>query len=430
MTGGFSVFWLCAGIYTTCMFWGAIALLFLCAGYKRKGFFLCTALAAALCYFLNQCVCVRSLPEMNSPLARAIAMQFTELPRGVILLILAAVTVLLILLYRNTIKYERTHITDESVREATDSLPAGICVYMESGRPLMVNRKMQDLCTALTGSPVMNGQLLRKKLSAGAFLPGCEFITDTDQRIIKLSDGSAWTVMEQELTYENRPACMLMLADITELYTQTVSLKAMRKQLSDLNERLVYLNQEIVSLTAERELLNARVRLHDEMGADLLTIRRYIENGGTEQDRADIEARLRRNAKFLLTGQASQARDEYELIFETAQKLGIKVITDGRLPQKDPQKHVAATAIHECFTNTLRHAHGDELRITTDELKDSWVITFKSNGEQPEGPIQEKGGLATLRKLAEQIPGGRMEISVSPCFAVILTLPKEVSNVI
>ena len=182
-------------------------------------------------------------------------------------------------------------------------------------------------------------------------------------------------------------------------------------------------------MTAERELLAARVRLHDEMGADLLAIRRYIENGGTPRDRENIEARLLRNLTFLTTGQASLARDEYELMLETAEKLGVRVSVIGKLPPQDPQKHVVATAIHECLTNTLRHAHGDELTVSVAEQEENFIISFTNNGDQPSEPIQEKGGLSSLRSLTENT-GGSISISSAPTFSIILTLPKEVPNVL
>ena len=112
---------------------------------------------------------------------------------------------------------------------------------------------------------------------------------------------------------------------------------------------------------------------------------------------------------------------------KTAAQLGVKVTVQGSLPQAEPQKHAAATAIHECFTNTLRHAHGDELRISSEEQGDRYLICLTSNGEQPAGPIRETGGLKSLRELTEYI-GGTMELSYSPVYTVTLILPKEVPH--
>ena len=182
-----------------------------------------------------------------------------------------------------------------------------------------------------------------------------------------------------------------------------------------------------MALTAEKELLSARVRLHDQMGEDLLTMKRYIHAGGTDDDRRAIEGMLRRNVAFLMTGQQGAREDEYELMISTAARLGVTVAVEGSLPEAAAQKHVVAAAIHECFTNTLRHAHGDTLRVTVAEDGGMWRVTLRNNGVQPAGPVSAKGGLRSVKALAERV-GGRMTIRTSPEFAVCLDLPREVTR--
>ena len=316
-----------------------------------------------------------------------------------------------------------------SIKEAMDSLPSGLCFYLPSGHVLMKNLSMDHFCLSATGDSLISGEQLRRQLFAGTLTTGCEMNLIGETPVVRLPDGTSWSVAEQESPFEGTTVHMLLVTDVTEQLQKTRSLREQQRKLTVLNELLATYNREIVALTAERELLAARVRLHDEMGGDLLTIRRYIENGGSPRDRADIEARLRRNLNFLTTGQASLVRDEYELMLETAEKLGVRVAVEGDLPPKDPQKHVVATAIHECLTNTMRHAHGNELTVSAAEREESFVISFTNNGDQPEDLIQEKGGLSSLRSLAEDI-GGSILISVTPAFSVTLTLPKEVPDVL
>ena len=78
------------------------------------------------------------------------------------------------------------------------------------------------------------------------------------------------------------------------------------------------------------------------------------------------------------------------------------------------------------MTNTLRHAHGDRLRLSVTDTGSCLLAEFTNNGEQPKAPIRETGGLATLRKIAEQA-GIRMDLSSDPAFSLILTIPKEVT---
>ena len=179
-----------------------------------------------------------------------------------------------------------------------------------------------------------------------------------------------------------------------------------------------------MALTAEREILNARVQVHDALGNSLLSIRRFLVNGGTEAEKKELTDRLALGVLFLKNDRPAAERDEYELMLETAAQLGVRVSVTGALPQSAPSKHILATAIHECFTNTLRHAHGDELRVEITQDGDFIEAVFTNNGEQPQGEITEKGGLVSLRALTEQA-GGTMTIRFAPAYAVVIRLPKE-----
>ena len=422
----FSPFWFAAGVAATVLFWIFLGLTVVYLRQRRFFFLLPNLLLLLACYFLVQCAALYrygARPEEGA--LHRIAFWVFSLPRWSLGLCLAGLAAAAALFLRDQRRFERSRITAMSVKEAMDNLPSGLCFYLPGGQVLLKNLAMERFCLTATGEALLSGALLRRRLFSGALPEGCEREMVGQTPVICLTDGTFHSVQEQEFDFENTRVHALMTADVTEQMKKSRSLGALQKKLTALSEQLVVYNREIVSLTAERELLSARVRLHDEMGADLLAIRRYMELGGSEADQRDIEARLRRNLTFLLTGQASQTRDEYELMLETAEKLGVRVRVTGTLPPEDPQKHVTATAIHECFTNTLRHARGDALDVTVEEGEDAYTVTFRNNGDQPAGPVEERGGLASLRSLTERIPGGRMEIVASPRFAVILTLPKE-----
>ena len=201
----------------------------------------------------------------------------------------------------------------------------------------------------------------------------------------------------------------------------------MREELEALNRRLTDYYREASALTAQKEILEARVRLHDEMGADLLMMRRLLREGGTEAERRQLDERLRRHVAFLKEETVPVERDEYRLLFETAERLNGRILVEGELPGEEPWKHIVATALHECFTNTLRHAHGRTLRCRLEESPGQLRASFTNDGVQPEGPVREQGGLRTLRSLTEGA-GGRMTVSVDPEYVITLELPKEVPH--
>ncbi len=422
----FSVFWLFAGPLSICLFWASAGLAVLSLRRKRHGFLLCGIILMAGTYYLVQFISYYTEPIANDPRTLEIAVSFAALPHLLHFLLLAGIGSVIGTLYRSLIRYGKNQITPMSVREAVDSLPSGICCFLTDGRILMINTAMQDLCKALGRLP-LSGKEIREGLFSGMLVSGYRVTALEDTVLIAAPDGTVWSLEKRNGSIDGKAVHSVIATDVTELYQKTVLLRRREEKLSELNERLTEYNREIVSLTAEKEKLSARVRLHDEFGEDLLTIRRCLERGGSEKDREDIRRRLRRNVSFLLTGDVPAAEDEYVLLKKTAAQLGVKVTVQGSLPQAEPQKHAAATAIHECFTNTLRHAHGDELRISSEEQGDRYLICLTSNGEQPAGPIRETGGLKSLRELTEYI-GGTMELSYSPVYTVTLILPKEVPH--
>ena len=51
-------------------------------------------------------------------------------------------------------------------------------------------------------------------------------------------------------------------------------------------------------------------------------------------------------------------------------------------------------------------------------------ITFTNDGDAPKGEIHETGGLGNLKRQVEAL-GGSLELSASPRFKMILTIPKK-----
>lgn len=425
----FSTFVMLEGSLFFLLCLAATGLLILFLRQKRYAFVFLSAILFVSSYFILECISIYCYPVKVGDFAMVLSTWLMSLPRAVIIAASAIHVCAAAFLLQNMIHFERTQITSVSVKEAVDDLPEGICIYEDGGRILMVNHAMEKFCLKVLGEVLISGERLREMVDSGQFAEGYALENIEGHSIVTSKDGFAFSLSETSDVYRKRKVHILKASDITELYRKTLSLNAMQEKLSALNEKLVAHNSEIVALTAQKELFDSRVRLHDEMGADLLTIKKYIKEGGSEAERKNIETRLRRDLDFLLTGQSSMPKDEYDLMIETAKTLGIKVTIKGELPKEDPQKHVTATAIHECFTNTLRHAHGDELRVEVKENAKRYIIEFTNNGEQPKEDVHEGGGLSSLRALAEYY-GGSLSMSTDPVFLVKLTLPKEVQNVI
>ena len=412
--------WAVVGVFSVLMFFFGVAFFVLMLRQKRKIGAMVTLIIVLLSYFLFQ--------EAAFDLEAAkIAGIPDSLPTvlysdwNVFLTLVIAISETIVFV---SILTHRKRITPMSIKEATDSLPMGILCCTPDGKILLVNTVMERFHELLTGDMLADGALFSDKLRTRTFHPACGVIYEKEELVIRVSDDSVWTVSEETIPYEGINASAYMVSDITDLYQKTIELRRIKEQTEAANAKLVKINQEILALTAEQELLAAKVKIHDELGSNLLSIKQFILHGGEEAEKAEIMQRIRENLEFL-KDKSDVITDEYELMISTAKRLGVDVIISGILPQTEPLKNIIATGIHECFTNVLRHAHGNRLYVCIKENGERLTVKFTNNGEPPMEEISEKGGLVMLRSLTERA-GGRMTVCSSPALSITLDLPQEV----
>lgn len=337
--------------------------------------------------------------------------------------ILAFAQIIAVLLcVRRSFAWDASHITSNSLKEAVDSLPAGVCAYDMTGRVLLKNAAMERMCVALSGKMLFNGLMFEKAV---------EDYPRTDimgrKKVYILPDESVGIFSREELDVKGSKLILLCAFDMTEEYEKTMLLIQKEKDVQELNAELVAYNRDIVSIVTSQEILNAKVKIHDELGAGLLSIRHYLLCGGGIGHKQSITDKLRRNIRFLQSEIEEKQKDEYELMISTAKALDVDIEIEGELPKDEPYKHVVATAIHECFTNTVRHAKGNLLKISVKEDEDGICVVWTNNGEKPKGEISEKGGLASLRSLVEASLG-TMSISTENGFKLSIRWAKERAN--
>lgn len=280
---------------------------------------------------------------------------------------------------------------------------------------------MEQLCRRISGQALLNGL----RFSEAVFtLPQTTFRREklAEKTLLVFEDGTAFS-FSCATVQDDKPINMLTAVDVTREYSRTQALHERKHQVEQLNERMVSYQQEVLALIASQEVLNAKVKIHNELGASLLATRHLLLRGKEEEKDALLQM-IRQNLSFLKQDAQPAVKDEYRLILSTVRDLGLEVEVSGELPQTEPLKHITATAIHECCTNTIRHANGSKVRIRSSMDENRYCIECTNNGQPPAAPIAEKGGLSSLRRLTEHA-GGSMSITLTPDFHLTLILPKE-----
>ena len=123
-------------------------------------------------------------------------------------------------------------------------------------------------------------------------------------------------------------ALLLLAADVTEAYQKTLALEEKKTQLYAINRKLAGYNREIVDLTTQAEILAARARLHDEIGTDLLVVKKLLRQGVNRTELRELRRRLQRSVSCLKEDSESQGADEFTVLLETARRLGVRMEID------------------------------------------------------------------------------------------------------
>ena len=308
----------------------------------------------------------------------------------------------------------RAELTTSSLLEGLDYMPDGISFNTDEGIPLMVNRKMQTICDIAFGTGVLNMNRLWERLKTGDLAPGCRAQQKGEAVFLHLPDGSSLAFYDKMLPVEGVHVRECIAYDITEQYQKSREMEKRNERMEAVNEKIREYSRNLDAITREREILAAKIRIHDDVGRSLLALRSYLAQ--RDGDRKSLVDQWRFTIAALKREEVSRDTvDRMEALAQAAQAVGVKLTVEGALPENPAVQEVAAAAIHECLTNTVKHANGSELTVHTKIENGMVTMELKNNGKTPDGPVEEKGGLRTLRMIVRQ-HGGRMELISKPEF--------------
>ncbi len=323
-------------------------------------------------------------------------------------------------LWRN-VRYRNSHPGREAVVETVNLLPAGICFCEAEGEVRLVNLKMNELSSSLTGAPLTDGKTFWEEIcEKGDEREGNVFVIMRDQEV--------WMFSKESFSEGSEDFVQILAANMTELYHMKEELAEKNRHLQDIYAKMKLVSAGERSLRIAREVMNARTTVHNQMGNVLLTGKYYLDHPG-DVDETELLRMLEYNNRFLI-GEAEQSEnlsDPFEHAIQVAERIGVHVTIDGEVPkagtasESGAVREILSQAILQCAANAVRHAGGDELSVTISEERGRLKAVFTNNGEPPKKRIEETGGLAALRKTVEDA-GGSMQIESSPVFVLTLLL--------
>ena len=248
---------------------------------------------------------------------------------------------------------------NNAVKEAFDNLPSGVCFFDKNGTVTLCNHQMYRVFFALTGMDLQSLPELQDFLNSH----GNE--SHRDHEFFLLEDNTAWTCAQEQITtQEGETYTQVTASDVAELYLRQKELEEEMRKLKKHAERIRRLSSDILALIREEEILNMKMRVHDD--------------------------------------------------------IGIRVLIDGEFPEQTAVKELFLSVIRECMTNAVRHAGAKELYIRFVCSGQQAAVTVTNDGASPEGEIVEGGGLTSLLSLVKKSGGTRAIKSRFPQIRVII----------
>ena len=314
----------------------------------------------------------------------------------------------------------RKTINSTSIKESFDNLPTGVCFFNEAGLPVLCNRAMHRFAFAVCGRDVQFVTDLMDCLAEN-FVPVEG--TKREGRTFLFPDGRAWRLKTRDITYENGDVYTQYIAlDVTDLHRNREELTEENAQLRKVQANLKRLSANVVTITREEEILNAKIRVHDEMGRCLVEARNYLREG--ERIPESVVRSWQRAVSMLKFNNEVADEDMLTQIRKTCETVKMDFIQRGELPGQENVAYILTCAVRECVTNAVRYAEASELYADFTETESEAAVVVTNNGKPPVKEIVEGGGLSNLRRRVERA-GGVMVVRSFPKFQLTVSVPKD-----
>lgn len=324
------------------------------------------------------------------------------------------ISILVILAFLLKMERKKDTIDRNSIKEAIDNIPVGICFYDKTGKSLLINRVMNRIIFSFSGTYINNIEYFLALLENNKLDVKKIFFKDSIAYKIK---GQVFLFDKSTININGVEIFQVIVHNITDLYAKTEKLEEERLKIQNQKKSLEKLLKDIVKINRSKEILISKSKLHHEFGKSVLATKLYFKNSKDSQDNFEyinfaknqwIEV-IRKIENNLAEEPKSNLYDELVL---GAKSFGCKVVLSGDIKDGNELPYIFIFALKESITNAVRHSNADEvnLNIIKSENKLSGII--RDNGYSEVSEIKEGVGFSSLRKRIEQ-NGGTFEIKIN-----------------
>lgn len=320
-------------------------------------------------------------------------------------------------------KKRKVSFVRNSIKEAIDNLPIGMCFSNSNGRIILANKNMYHLIFRLTGKAVINVENLWDELKAGREFPRArkliEYSSD-DMVSLETYNHEVYQIMRRTISLGDKEYYETKVYMVTRLHELMSEISVENEHLKAQHQEIKKLAGQMIRNNHEEELLNRKIQLHNTMGQYILATRQLLKKGGNLNEYYQLAMDWQN-----MTRQAVSMEDNYrknyaellEEILNVAEEIGCKVTIADSVPASIFEKQLARQAVRESIINAVKHGSATEVFIDYDSTIDRENLTISNNGSLAEGTNEPKGGLKNLED-GIKASGGSLKIITDDKFMI------------
>ena len=135
--------------------------------------------------------------------------------------------------------------------------------------------------------PLLNGMCFWEELTNSNRSNNYEKIKKGDNQIIKINN-KVYSLNLFEHFIKGNKFYELLAIDVTQSYSLSLELKEKQKELLDFNKRIREYSDNIEKFIIDKEILDAKIRIHDELGKLLLTTSKCLTSNLSLKEKNEL----------------------------------------------------------------------------------------------------------------------------------------------
>ncbi|MEJ8751472.1 ATP-binding protein [Lagierella sp. ICN-221743] len=345
-----------------------------------------------------------------------ISKNFINFPLQFLILYNILICMLEFILIKDFSKTKNKSIGHNSIKESMDNLTNGICFSKLDGTPLLVNRMMQDISYEVFGKMLVNDVVCAENIKNNKIRPST-IILQRDPLVFECL-GEIWQI---KVIYHGSVRETIAY-NITLEWALYKEIEKKIKQIQKINESLRDYQKNVGEYTRQKEILKAKIKIHDKIGQSLIYFKRYLEKTHKTKEERDKLIKLWMESLLILEDSEDRAENKtkFEKLISTANDIGVEVHVNGKAPSNETDWILLVDIVHEALNNAIRHGQAKNIWIYLYEDEFRIQCEIENDGLKAKESIVEKGGLKNIRQRLEPFDG-TIKIFTKPNFKLELS---------